>query len=263
MFISDLSLVCSTNSSTDFLTEYLRPSCLAVGWLDERYEYATGPTASCFRQKLHRLCTYPVDLTRGFHICPFCVADAARGNGQIHVKGLGNKVYLAPTLISHYVQAHNYRPPDEFITAVETASEPEVDIPPDSLSVRVLALADTRSPGNRDAFYAAFVSARVGAEAPSELGPIPPGDYVLSGTVTMRLPLGGLPGGDPAIMVWADIRRMARRAAGTRFMEIAALDVAKLAVVKNAGIIVQACVGNRWGWAGIPRRDVKKLIRGS
>jgi hypothetical protein len=43
------------------------------------------------------------------------------GNGEIRVPGLSGVVYVAPVLVAHYVEAHNYRPPDEFIQAVLSA----------------------------------------------------------------------------------------------------------------------------------------------
>jgi len=68
---------------------------------------------------------------RGFHPCPWCEAwvqedflgdGQARhlGNGEIHVSAGGIYwTYAAPTLIYHYILRHEYRPPDEFLQAVE------------------------------------------------------------------------------------------------------------------------------------------------
>ena len=44
----------------------------------------------------------------------------ASGNGEIRVPALqGDIVYVAPQLVAHYVEAHNYLPPPEFIESVE------------------------------------------------------------------------------------------------------------------------------------------------
>ncbi|MCX7805518.1 MAG: hypothetical protein N3A38_10060 [Planctomycetota bacterium] len=43
---------------------------------------------------------------------------------EIRVLGRDGKIYAAPTLIYHYVVAHKYRPPQEFIDAVMTC-EPD------------------------------------------------------------------------------------------------------------------------------------------
>jgi hypothetical protein len=43
---------------------------------------------------------------------------ASLGNGEIIVKGEDGRRYAAPTLILHYIEAHHYLPPEEFIQAV-------------------------------------------------------------------------------------------------------------------------------------------------
>lgn len=101
------------------------PECVAVGWLDSEHEFATGPTSPEFRKKLRTLCARPVRLTRGFHVCEFCVGNVTRGNGEIHVQGPAGDIFVAPAMISHYVDTHNYQPPDSFVVAVE--SKPEFD----------------------------------------------------------------------------------------------------------------------------------------
>jgi hypothetical protein len=40
------------------------------------------------------------------------------GSAEIRVPGSGGRIYAAPDLIYHYVEAHGYRPPDEFVEAV-------------------------------------------------------------------------------------------------------------------------------------------------
>jgi hypothetical protein len=72
---------------------------------------------------------YPVHRTRGWKECAFCAGeppvevdvDGERspvGDAEIRVTGTGDRRYAAPTLIVHYVAAHGYRPPDEFVDAV-------------------------------------------------------------------------------------------------------------------------------------------------
>ena len=41
--------------------------------------------------------------------------------------GYKGRVFASPSLICHYVAAHDYRPPDEFITAVEAWDETNQD----------------------------------------------------------------------------------------------------------------------------------------
>lgn len=100
---------------------------LAVGWLDGSFSYTRGHVEPELLQKLTNLKRKPVNLTRGFHMCPFCQYDGRRdaftyparaGNGEIRVKGENGIVYAAPVLICHYISEHNYRPPREFLDAV-------------------------------------------------------------------------------------------------------------------------------------------------
>lgn len=93
------------------------PYVLNVGWLDSSQLFCTGTTTSEFRDKLKILCQNPILLHRGFHVCQFC--RKATGNGQIRVaNSYNNRIYAAPALIHHYVVAHHYLPPDEFVHAV-------------------------------------------------------------------------------------------------------------------------------------------------
>lgn len=93
---------------------------LNVGWLGGA-GFDTGPVDAAF---LAALRTRPqTNQTRGFHVCGLCMQsgsadDAAYGSAEIHVRGQNGVVYGAPTLIVHYVEAHNYRPPQAFIDAV-------------------------------------------------------------------------------------------------------------------------------------------------
>jgi hypothetical protein len=93
---------------------------VAIGWLAADHTYVRGNVPTEFMSRLMLLCRDPIRRTRGFHVCPFC--GAARGNGEIHVRSAHGTTYAAPSLIGHYVEAHHYRPPNEFITAVNSLS---------------------------------------------------------------------------------------------------------------------------------------------
>jgi len=100
-----------------------RPGTVNIGWLDRKRPCPTGETSEAFRDKLGRLCLRRVKRTRGFHPCYFCKGqDLPVSSSEMRVAGNG-KVYAAPSLVHHYVVAHGYRPPDEFITAVLAADE--------------------------------------------------------------------------------------------------------------------------------------------
>jgi hypothetical protein len=116
---------------------FLRPGpvsrAIAVGWLDPAEEPATGAVPEAFVAELRERCTLGVNKTRGRHPCLFCstledpalvnaesafIGEYMVGNGEIYVGDADGRWYAAPNLVIHYVEAHGYRPPDEFIAAV-------------------------------------------------------------------------------------------------------------------------------------------------
>ena len=102
---------------------------LAVGWLNFHEPFEQDKTPLGLVDKLKE---FPV--TRkcmGSHYCPWCIIkhtsgpdesphsnpSVARGNGEIWVEDV-DKTYAAPLMIIHYIEEHNYLPPQEFIDAV-------------------------------------------------------------------------------------------------------------------------------------------------
>ena len=106
------------------------PRHLAIGWLDAEHPYTQGKTSDDFRERLYELCLHPfIVFNRGLMKCPFCQKEGKPeptvwngqkmpyGASRIHIHGQGKK-YIAHGLLFHYVNDHNYRPPDEFVEAV-------------------------------------------------------------------------------------------------------------------------------------------------
>jgi hypothetical protein len=72
----------------------------------------------------------------GIHECPYCDDFSAQrhsfpdgtylhfGSVPVWVFGKARRIYVAPGLIYHYVVAHHYCPPQEFIRAVIRCPEP-------------------------------------------------------------------------------------------------------------------------------------------
>jgi hypothetical protein len=115
-----------------------RPSALNIGWLDAEHPFVSGDVPQGFVERLRVLVSKPCERTRGFHICQFCDFDphlviydqdavrrlretGALSSAEIRVVGHDGTVYASPTLICHYVAAHRYQPPQEFIQAVMEA----------------------------------------------------------------------------------------------------------------------------------------------
>jgi hypothetical protein len=104
---------------------------IAVGWLEPVHAYAQGPVTREFAERLCDLLVDPwqIAVSMGRHACGFCCLtggpatihyqgrSVAIGNGEVLVPG-ESVVFVAPSSIIHYIDAHEYRPPDEFVEAV-------------------------------------------------------------------------------------------------------------------------------------------------
>lgn len=121
-FYPDLSIYSYTEHS---------PGALNIGWLGGAQPYRQGEVPAELIERLWTFCRTPVCGTRGLHECELCATDrrsantAQRdeetitlGSAEIRVFGPQGRIYAAPNLIYHYVIAHRYQPPHEFITAV-------------------------------------------------------------------------------------------------------------------------------------------------
>lgn len=92
----------------------------AVGWLERGQHYARGPVEKSVYDKLVELAKDPFQpiVAAGFHQCDLCQFDAERvGASNLFIPG-EKLIFVCPELVVHYVNAHEYRPPDEFCTAV-------------------------------------------------------------------------------------------------------------------------------------------------
>ncbi len=112
------------------------PPALAVGWLDAEHQFTVGACPPDVRDRLVTLAAAPRHPMRGYHFCPFCpgeqdedhmlrVEDPTQpgnfvwlGNAEVWVEGADGTRYAAPTLVVHYIDEHDYRPPPAFIEAV-------------------------------------------------------------------------------------------------------------------------------------------------
>jgi hypothetical protein len=133
MFFADLT-------PYEYGYETPRRNVLNVGWLARGHVFPKGEVPDHFVSALRRLAASPENLFRGYHACEFCpdppilVGPTGRridnppgetmGNGEIRIAGSRGRIYVAPVLVAHYVQAHNYLPPADFIRAVMAAAGP-------------------------------------------------------------------------------------------------------------------------------------------
>ena len=101
------------------------PHRLSVGWLDTDQPFAQGTTPVAFHERLLQYVQRPPFATMGQHACPFC--DQTAGSGEVWVFDGPDTLYFAPELIYHYVTAHHYCPPSEFVNAVLTSATSDTE----------------------------------------------------------------------------------------------------------------------------------------
>jgi hypothetical protein len=97
----------------------------AIGWLEVGYPFTRGPVPGDILATLKAqvVKAYQVAYHMGFHECSLCPEGRQRtglDNLMVPTRGL---LYVAPELVVHYIEDHGYRPPDEFLVAVQTCPE--------------------------------------------------------------------------------------------------------------------------------------------
>ena len=134
MFFRDLD-VCNYHSGPFDGNNWAVP-LLAIGWLEYPQTFTTGVVSLSFITTLRTIVdqsrlSYSHYNFRGGEHCSFCVHHGLNSPGpiwsqeNIFVPGKG-VVYLAPGGITHYVEAHSYLPPTEFVEAVMTCPDVEL-----------------------------------------------------------------------------------------------------------------------------------------
>jgi hypothetical protein len=123
MYCPDLTPYC-------YLVNHRPPNVLNIGWLDTHHPFPQQKASEELLDALFEQCFQADVRTRGYHACEFCdeqkrgleVRRHGReiwlGSAEITVKGKDGKIYAAPNLIYHYVAAHDYDPPQEFVEAL-------------------------------------------------------------------------------------------------------------------------------------------------
>lgn len=235
-----------------------RANVLAVGWLEKGNPYAKGNAPEAFVEKLHRLCSEPVNRMRGLHWCEFCDARRIEGNGEIQVIDSRERVFQAPQLIGHYVTAHRYLPPAEFIAAVLEAEE--LGPQPDSeLNQAMKTLCNEPTSANRELFYAAFLRGDVGSQECSNGDDAIPGRLRPYDLSDLKSRLGEDKRGQPVLCLEADVTYAALRVPATVFTVVG--DVRDLLIrvrELNASLLV---LSFEFLWkVYIPAEDVSHLL---
>lgn len=105
---------------------------VAVGWLEPEREFSRGPVSLEFATAFCELAVDPWQpfAYAGTHSCGYCRLSGGVigffhlgsrsirvGSSNLYVPA-GSKLFLCPSLMIHYADAHEYAPPQEFIRAV-------------------------------------------------------------------------------------------------------------------------------------------------
>ncbi len=107
-------------SECDYFSPEAAKALRAVGWLERGRDYRTGEISAEVYSRLMELLRGPMQpvAIAGPHSCDLCrFSPEAHGAANLFVPGDG-VLYVCPELITHYINAHGYAPPDEFCTAV-------------------------------------------------------------------------------------------------------------------------------------------------
>jgi hypothetical protein len=139
-----------------YATKNSWPLANSVGWLGPDKPFETALPTDPLLDRLWAFCKIMVNPTRGFHWCHLCLERPqkqlpypnvyCRGDGQLRLGTAEIRVFstrgelpteqgstyqynrdvifAAPNLIYHYVEAHHYKPPDEFVEALFTGPQP-------------------------------------------------------------------------------------------------------------------------------------------
>ena len=107
-------------SPCTYFGEECATSLRSVGWLERGRPFVTGAVNSEVFVRLVEIIKDPWQppFFAGFHRCDLCLYEGdSAGVKNVFIPGDG-VVFVCPELIAHYMNAHWYRPPDEFCRAV-------------------------------------------------------------------------------------------------------------------------------------------------
>lgn len=121
MHYADLSRECQLGTG---------PAVRAIGWLERGKPFSVGTVDGAFVARLEAHITdwgrwLPM-VAAGLHFCDLGGCERRAGAQNVIIPAQ-TCVYVAPDLILHYIKAHQYEPPQEFIAAVLSCPEQSSD----------------------------------------------------------------------------------------------------------------------------------------
>jgi hypothetical protein len=111
---------CADLAPLDYFGPELAKVCVAVGWLDREFPFATGPSDVRVYRRLQELRRDPFQpfIAAGGHLYNLCQFDAEGSDGTNLFIPAHGSLLVAPALVVHYVNAHHYQLPPTFADAV-------------------------------------------------------------------------------------------------------------------------------------------------
>lgn len=119
-------MYCKDLTSYEYHLPFKLPSVLNIGWLDRGRRFDKALTSPLLLAKLSTIVLSEgifearVNQIRGVHPCNLCNAHTFQnpfiGSCELWIPGCrAGSYFAAPSLLIHYIQAHAYRPPEEFV----------------------------------------------------------------------------------------------------------------------------------------------------
>ncbi|HYE21353.1 MAG TPA: hypothetical protein VEA69_23100, partial [Tepidisphaeraceae bacterium] len=113
----------------DMDMQSFEPGTVSVGWLHPDHPFPQADVAPEFLAKLKEYAdrcpasaaALGLGAAGGYHTCEFC--ERAHGTANFGVPD-GDRLFFSPEMIAHYVEAHRYAPPAEFVAAVMASPLP-------------------------------------------------------------------------------------------------------------------------------------------
>jgi hypothetical protein len=104
----------------------------AIGWRHPDHPYTKGEVPARFLARLKELvvrCAESSDAlylgaSGGYHTCEFCGRAHGIGNFGVPDRDL---LFLAPEMVLHYIEEHQYCPPADFVAAVLRSPLPDTE----------------------------------------------------------------------------------------------------------------------------------------
>ena len=97
----------------------------AIGWLECGHPYRQGAVSAEFLAvlKAQVAIAYQVVHFLGSHSCSLCPKGQQRTGFRNLLVPTVELLYVAPELVVHYIEGHNYQPPEEFVVAMMACPE--------------------------------------------------------------------------------------------------------------------------------------------